>query len=456
MNETQLIAQDPTMITSLPAPALAHPANVSEPSHAPRRFQGVLLVLALLLSLSVLAGCADSSASADAGDRGSKKGDKDEGATELKDEAVSVAAFPIQRGPIESVLSYSSNLEAERSVEVLAEASRRVTELLVEEGTTVRKGQTLLRLQNDQQESAVEKAESQLAKAAREYQRQEKLFSQELISEQAFSESTYEKEQLEIAVADARRELTYATVAAPISGTITKRMVNLGDQVQVNQHLFDIVDFSSLVARVFVPEKELGRLARGQEARVSTTATSVDIRAAKILRLAPTVDAKSGTVKVTLSIDDKRDLRPGMFVEVQLVAGTDPNALLVPKRALVYDQEQTFVFRVRDGKSAEVASVNSDESTSSESTSGEALIDPASTTVAQEPTKIVERVLVASLLESRDFVKVSEDTLSVGDLIVVAGQAGLKDGAKVKLLDFAEAMETFGTPEAREELRSRQ
>ena len=369
--------------------------------------KGLLVLLLLVLLGAGLAGCAgDIGASEPEPDVESADGEE----LKVEEDALPVAALPLARGPIESVLRYSSNLEAERSVAVLAEASRRVTELNVEEGRWVEKGQVLIRLQDEEQKNALAKAQSQYERSLREYQRQERLFKQDLISEQAFSEATYSKEQLEIEVADAQRELDYATVRAPISGTVTARNVNIGNQVQVGQELFQIVDFQSLVARVFVPEKELKRLAPGQAARLDAQAVGIVDRAARILRIAPTVDSRSGTVKVTLAIPDKASLRPGMFVEIDLVAETDPNALLVPKRALVYDEDQTFVYRVQD----------------------------------RDGREVVERLLVDVVLESKNVVKVPGEKLAVGDQIVVAGQAGLKDGVAVRLLDLQEALETFG------------
>ena len=336
--------------------------------------------------------------------------------TEEADRAIPVAALPLHRGSIEAVLRYSTNLEAESEVGVYAEATRQVTRLAVEEGDRVKKGQILVRLQDDVQRSAVARAESQLAKARREYDRQEHLFQQELISEQAFTEATYEKEQLEITLADAQRELGYAVVTAPIAGVVTERMVSLGDYVQSNQHLFNIVDFNSIVARIFVPEKELARLSPGQTARLLAQALGSEPRHAEIARIAPTVDPRSGTVKVTLEIPQRAGLVPGMYVEVELVAATEQDALLVPKRALVYDQDQVFVFRAQRDE-------------------------------AEQGDAIVERLLIQPLLEDRDFVQVASG-LAAGDLIVVAGQAGLKSGTEVRLLDLQEAIETFAGGDA--------
>jgi membrane fusion protein (multidrug efflux system) len=378
-----------------------HPSVGRVPRGRHRASLRSTLLGSILLCLAV-GGCAV--ANGETTDRSDKESG-DSATVDPADELVPVAAVPIQRGAIESVLRYSTNLEAEIEVGVFSEASRRITELLVEEGSWVRKGAILVRLQSEEQESALARIDSQLAKAEREFARQKRLFGQELISEQAFNDATYELEQLEIARQDALRELGFATVRAPISGVVTQRNVSLGDYVQNNQHLFDIVDFASIVARIYVPEKELDRLTNGQAARVLVPALGGETRPAKILRVAPTVDSQSGTVKVTLAINERADLRPGMFVEVALVADRDEEALLVPKRALVLDQDETYVYRVLDGET-------------------------------------VERVRVRALIEDRDWIKVG-DELGVGDRVVIAGQAGLKSGVRVRLLDLDEALETF-------------
>ncbi len=234
---------------------------------------------------------------ADKKGRKGKKGDKDD--DKKKEEAVPVEVASLARGPIESVLRFSANLEAENQVKVHSQASRLVTKLNVEEGDLVSQGQVLVQLQDDEQRNMVEKVTAQLAKADREYARTERLFKQELVSEQEYNDATYERDQLHIELANAERELSYTKVEAPIAGRITARMVNLGDQVQINQHLFDIVDFESIVARVFVPERHLAELRPGLQARLSSDATGGRSYAGSVNRIAPIVDPQTGTVKVT-------------------------------------------------------------------------------------------------------------------------------------------------------------
>ena len=319
-------------------------------------------------------------------------GEGDEG--EEEDEAVPVQSAALERGHIEAVLHFSTNLEAESEVQVLSEAAREITQLMVEEGDVVRRGQVLIRLEDDEQRTELSRVEGELAKARREMLRQENLFKQQLISEQEFNNAAYDVEQLELRKADAQRSLSYTEVRAPISGTVTQRLVKVGDHITVNQHLFDLIDFNSIVARVYVPEKELVRLKKGQVARLTAQALGDEERFGAIDRIAPVVDSRSGTVKVTVAIPPSAGLLPGMYVSVDLVTEVHEDALLVPKRALVYDDDQVFVFRVG----------------------------------AEDR---VERLMLTPVLEDRYNIE-SAGTVAEGDRIVIAGQAGLKDGSLVR------------------------
>jgi membrane fusion protein (multidrug efflux system) len=327
---------------------------------------------------------------------GRGKGKKDKDAKEpAAEQAVPVDVTVLQRGAIESVIRATATLEAENQVGVVAEAARRVTELRVEEGHRVQRGHVLLRLQDAEQRTALKRAEFNMAKAVREFDRQKNLRERDLTSEEAYIAAEEEHSRSKLALEDAERELSYTEVRAPISGVVTQRHVNLGDQVQVGQRLFDLVDFESLVARVYVPEKNLSEVRTGQEARLHAAAVGAQAFTGKVDRIAPIVDPKSGTVKVTVGVAHQTGLRPGLFVDVELITATLADALLMPKRALIYDNDQIFVYRLKPGRR-------------------------------------VERLLVPPLMADRDHV-VPATGFAPGDTVVVAGQAGLKDGALVRL-----------------------
>ena len=373
-------------------------------SHRCRKITAPASLLALLASLlllmPLLGGCATEKGNADeiSEDEDSSKKDKEseDGEEDDKEEAVPVEAVALTRGEIESLLRFSSNLEAENTVQVYSQAARLVTAIYVEEGDEVRRGQVLVRLQDEEQKSALAMVESQLAKARREHERQKSLFAQDLISEQNWNDAVYNLEQLQIGVTDARRDLGYTEVTAPISGIVTNRLVKLGDHVQLNHHLFDLVDFDSIVARLYVPERELGRLALGQPVRIHAESLGEIQHEASVIRVSPVVDPRTGTVKVTVGVPRTEGLVPGMFVESELVTAVHSDALLVPKRAIVYDGDQAYVFRIGDEDR-------------------------------------VERVALKAILEDNEHIE-PVDGLAEGDRIVIAGQAGLKPNALVRVV----------------------
>jgi membrane fusion protein (multidrug efflux system) len=372
----------------------------------------VLLLLALAAVTFPACGAADGAETAtDEGAEnttGEQAAARDEGEDDEQEEAVPVEVAALDEGSIEAVLSFSSSIEVESQVKVHSQARRQVRELLVEEGDTVKRDQLLLRLQDEEQRSAVAKVETELVKSRKEYDRNKRLYEQKLISDQAFADANFEFERLQLTLQDLQRELSYTEVRAPISGTITQRMVNLGDHVQIEQELFEIMDFDTMVARVFVSEKNLDDLRKGLEARISTSVAGGDREfVGRVERIAPIVDSRTGTVKVTVAVDREGSLRPGLYVDVDLVTATHAEALLVPKRALVYDNDQMFVYRMGDERR-------------------------------------VERVYIESALADRDWIEPAGG-LDTGDRVVVAGQAGLKNGALVELpgdKDLEEAEDT--------------
>jgi membrane fusion protein (multidrug efflux system) len=309
--------------------------------------------------------------------------------------AIPVEVAKLARGPIEAGLRTFATLEAEQDVKVFARTANRVVELRVEEGDRVTLNQILLRLDDTNQQVAVDKAAITLEKARQEFERLEALFAQKLISAQVHADARFDLRSRELALAEAQRELEFTIIRAPIDGTLSRRHVKLGDLVSPNQHLFDLVDFQSIVARVYVPEKNLPDLALDQVARVSAPALGDREFAGEVRRIAPVVDARTGTVKVTIGFDDIGPLRPGMYVDVDLVLARKTDALLLPKRALVLDGDQSFAFRLGEDRR-------------------------------------VQRVLVEAKVTDRLNVEPASG-FHDGDEVVVAGQTGLKDGARVRL-----------------------
>ncbi len=347
--------------------------------------------LFFIVAVALLAGCdakkkeADAKAKADAA-----------GPPTIKPTLVELET--LKRGRIEALLERSAPLEAEAQVQVLARTQNPAVELLVEKGDTVEKDQVLLRLEDDRQQTDFAQSLTQMEQAKVDLARKQSLYDQNLISETEFLTAKFNFTQAELRHENNKRQLEYTEVRAPIKGTITSRTVKVGDSVNMGTPIFQIIDLESTVAMIHVPEQYLPRLKQGMEARLTSTTYADQVFPGYVKRVSPVVEARAGTVEVVVALKELGPLRPGMWVDVELVLDTKDDALLIPKRAIVYDNDQTYAFKT--------------------------FSDP-------KGIKRAKRFLVEPANIDKENVEPKEN-FAEGDPIVVAGQIGLKDLAPVR------------------------
>ena len=139
-------------------------------------------------------------------------------------------------------------------------------------------------------------------------------------------------------------------VRAPFAATVARRDLRLGQVASPGAPAFSLVDLSQLRVEVHLPERELARLSEGMPVEIRSEFQGDSTTMGEVIRVAPVVDARTGTVKVTIGLDpEQRALRPGMFVNVRIIVETREDAVLIDKRALTYEQGRPFVVVVREG-----------------------------------------------------------------------------------------------------------
>ena len=313
---------------------------------------------------------------------------------------VLVELASVERGLIEEILERSAALQAEEQVQVLARTQNPAIELLVEEGDLVEKGQVLLRLENDSQQTAYDQSMTQFEKNQGEFERLEKLHNESLISESEYVNAKFAFDQARLQAETAKRDLDYTEVRAPIKGTITSRSVKVGDKVTTGSPIFEIINLESTVALVHAPEQYLPKLKKDMKARLISSTLGDQVFEGYVKRISPVVDAEAGTVKVVVGVKDLGGLSPGMWVKVELVLDQNNEAILIPKRAITYAVDQTFAFK--------------------------AYTDT-------DGVRRAMRQLVVARNSDKDHIEPTEG-FEEGDLIVVAGQGGLKDDSPIREL----------------------
>ena len=354
----------------------------------PQRFTRLLLTLfpVLLIALAIgISGCSS--------DAQSKDADTPEETTT----AVPVEIASVDVGAAAAFFSGTASLEAEEEATVVARVGGVVEDILVEEGTPVRAGQALARLDDERLHLEVDRATVELAKLERVYERTKTMHEKQLVSAEQFEQIRSDYETQKVARDLAQMQLEYATVRAPISGVVSTRHIKTGNMIRENDPAFRVTDFDPLRAVMHVPERELNKLREGQTATLRFDALPGEVFNGRVKLISPTVDPETGTFRAIVEVrDPSRQVKPGMFGRVQIQYDQRDNALLIPKQAVLEEDDESAVFVVQDS--------------------------------------IAVRRVVTTGYTSDNRIEIL-DGVAQGERIVITGQATLQDSARVEVIN---------------------
>lgn len=354
----------------------------------PRR--RVLLVGGILIVVLAVVGGIALVAQRANGNSGEKK--KKNGADETP--AAPVELSEVRRGGIDTYLQGTTTLEARNEATLVARRQGQVLSIPVEEGQWVSKGALLAQLDERDAQLAVNRTELAATMAQRELERGQQMSDKGYLSPKELDDLELKVRNATVALEEARYDLSQTRIEAPFSGRVVERMVKLGETVSEGRECFRIADFDPILARVYFPERDLPRVKVGQNARVALDARPGEDFGARVWLVNPVVDPTNGTFKVTLEIPNSDGaLRPGTFARVHLKTGTFAEALLIPRRGVLSEDGDNYVFVAR----------------------GDSVVRMAVTMGAVEND-------TAQIL----------DGLSAGDRVVTLGHGGLKPGAKIR------------------------
>jgi RND family efflux transporter MFP subunit len=224
-----------------------------------------------------------------------------------------------------------------------------VEHIRAEEGQYVKRGQPLAQLDDERLRLEMQRADVALKKLSRDLERAQTVYEKQLLSQEEYDRIRSDYETQKAATDLARLELNYTTIRAPISGWVSLRHIKPGNMVQPNEAAFRITDFDPLRAVLHIPERDLAKLAVGQPATLRLDALPNQTFEGTVTLISPVVDPSTGTVKVTVEVQDpSRTAKPGMFGRIQIQHDQRENALLLPKAAVMEEDDRTTVFVVQD------------------------------------------------------------------------------------------------------------
>lgn len=267
--------------------------------------------------------------------------------------AVPVATTTVRRGVVDAYFRGATNLTAAEEAAVVARTRGIVEALFVEEGDAVRQGDPLAQLETERLALEVARSQTQLDSLRAAYERATQMHDAKMISPNDFDTAHYNYEAEKANLAVREYELREATIRAPMDGVVTRRHVKVGQTLNLGDPAFEMKRLRNIEAILNVPEREIGRIRPGQHAQVQVDALPQAPFAGSVARVAPEVDANSGTFRATVSLDnDDGRLKPGMFVRVDVRVDRREDAVLAPLEAVVVLRDQRSLFVIEDGTAA--------------------------------------------------------------------------------------------------------
>lgn len=279
-----------------------------------------------------------------------------------------VAVVTLKAEPVPESFEFTGEVQPYRRVEVRSRIDGIIEERPFTEGSVVKPGQVLYRIERIRPEAAYQSALARAENARRTLGRLEPLLAQNAVAQQDVDNARAELRTAEASLADAKKDLADAVIRAPIEGRVGRTRLDQGARVTGPSDLLTTIDVLDPVYVTFRPSSQqllewkrdprTSRLLQpGSDLKVQVTlpdGTELP-RTGKLNFLAPSLDPTTGTQELRAEFkNDDRVLVPGQFVRVRLTGFVRDSALAVPQRAVQQALGRQYVYVV--GKGDTVAS----------------------------------------------------------------------------------------------------
>lgn len=251
----------------------------------------------------------------------------------------------IEKKDFQRFLNAQGSIVAEDMVKVSSDMGGRITNIYAKEGDYVRKGKLLAKIDLgsfDKQRAELEKS---LELANTTYERQKRLWDQNIGSEMQFLQAKNNKERLEKSLETISYQSSRGNVYAPMSGYVDMEFMQTGETTAPGLPILQILNTAKLKAVADLPERYLGKIKKGDRVKLNIPAIEQDIEG-RVSLIGRSIDPANRTFKTEVTVSNKSGiLKPNLLVEMLINDYTEEAAIVVPIE-LVQDEigGRKFVF----------------------------------------------------------------------------------------------------------------
>ncbi len=265
-------------------------------------------------------------------------------------ETVTIAKVASDRW--ESAMAAVGSLEAVQGVTVTAELTGRVHKIAFEPGTAVEAGSLLVQQDISTESARLRAAQATVSLTKVNFRRAKELLSEEVVTQQAFDKAEADYIQAVAEADNIRSIIAKKTIRAPFSGRLGIRQVNLGQILNEGDPIVSLQAMDPIFVNFSLPQQRLLSIEPELDVRVTTDALPGRSIEGLITAVNPEVDSGTRSIKIQATVGNNEErLRPGMFVNVEVILPKVKTVLTIPATAVLYAPYSDSVFVVEEKKS---------------------------------------------------------------------------------------------------------
>ena len=251
----------------------------------------------------------------------------------------------------DSALTAVGTLNAVQGVTVAAELAGKVVRIEFEPGTTVKKGDILLRQDTTSEEAQLPGVLGQVNLFVTNLERADQLLAKGIISKADRDIAIANAEQARAQAETIRATIAKKTIRSPFNGRLGIRQVNLGQILREGDPIVTLQALDPIYVDFTLPQQQLPQVRHGLTVQVTGDALPGETIEGRITAINPLVDVETRSIKMQATLSNRREkLRPGMFVNVSVGLPSRQKVLIIPATAVLYAPYSDSVFVVEESK----------------------------------------------------------------------------------------------------------
>jgi membrane fusion protein (multidrug efflux system) len=262
---------------------------------------------------------------------------------------VSVDVMVVKTQKLDNKIQSTGTILANEEVELRSEISGKISQIFFKEGDKAKKGQVLVRINDDELQAQLKRLEYNLQLNKDQEYRQKRLLEREAISQQEYDIALNQVNTINAELQQLKAVIARYTIRAPFNGVIGLRYVSEGSYVSPTAQIAFMQDIDRVKIEFSVPEKYAEQVKEGNKIQFTINGKDKPYEGT-VYAVEPRIDLATRSLRIrATSPNPQRELIPGAFAKVQLTLQTIDDALLIPTEALIPELQGQKVFLYKNG-----------------------------------------------------------------------------------------------------------